>query len=213
MPNLQKQIENLMIEMSSQVPQAILDIFQRSIEELKEDNIGKNSLLVGELMPSFNFKNTNEEEVSLDKSLGENKKLIIAFFRGNWCPFCSLELQALNKSFDKLQSKGFGLIAISPQTTQYNKEIKKNLKLNFEILSDAKSQYAKELGIDFTLQDYAVPHYKALGIDLKKLNADDQNRLPIPAVFVIDSNKVIKYKFVDSNYMNRVNIEELFTIE
>ncbi|WP_051552743.1 hypothetical protein [Bacteroides propionicifaciens] len=80
MPNLQKQIENLMIEMSSQVPQAILDIFQRSIEELKEDNIGKNSLLVGELMPSFNFKNTNEEEVSLDKSLGENKKLIIAFF-------------------------------------------------------------------------------------------------------------------------------------
>ena len=45
MPNLQKQIENLMIEMSSQVPQAILDIFQRSIEELKEDNIGKNSLL------------------------------------------------------------------------------------------------------------------------------------------------------------------------
>ncbi|WP_051552742.1 peroxiredoxin-like family protein [Bacteroides propionicifaciens] len=135
------------------------------------------------------------------------------FFRGNWCPFCSLELQALNKSFDKLQSKGFGLIAISPQTTQYNKEIKKNLKLNFEILSDAKSQYTKELGIDFTLQDYAVPHYKALGIDLKKLNADDQNRLPIPAVFVIDSNKVIKYKFVDSNYMNRVNIEELFTIE
>jgi peroxiredoxin len=48
-----------------------------------------------------------------------------------------------------------------------------------------------------------------LGIGLSEYNENDNNELPVPAVFVIDTNGVITYKFIDTNYMNRIDIQEL----
>jgi peroxiredoxin len=65
------------------------------------------------------------------------------------------------------------------------------------------------LGIDIELQEFVIPHYKAMGIDLLQINQTEQYSLPIPAVYVLDSHATITYKFVNPDYMKRVNIEEL----
>lgn len=54
-----------------------------------------------------------------------------------------------------------------------------------------------------------MPFYNALGIDLTNFNKNNENSLPIPAVFVVNENGKIIYKFADANYMNRVDIDEL----
>lgn len=208
MKNLEQQIEELNENLAKQLPIEILEVFGKSIQDLKTKNIEENSINTGDMFPDFSLPNTNNEIVGL-KELLKNGKVIVAFFRGSWCPYCNLELKTLQDNLKQITDKKVTLIAISPQTADYNEELKNNHNLGFELLTDGKNILAKQLGISFRLQDYAIPAYSSLGIELSEYNENDNNELPVPAVFVIDTDNSITYKFVDTNYVNRVNIQEL----
>jgi peroxiredoxin len=205
---LAQQIEELNENLAKQLPIEVLEIFSKSIEELKTQGIGDGSLKIGERFPDFNLPNTNDETVEL-KELLKNGKVIVAFFRGSWCPYCNLELKALQEDLKQIVDKKTELVVITPQKSDYSNELKNNHQLDFELLTDKDNALAKQLGISFELQNYVIPTYKSLGIDLSNYNDNDNNELPIPAVFVIDTDYHITYKFVDANYMNRINIQEL----
>lgn len=209
MTNLRKQIENLNNNMAEQVPQPVLDIFARSITELKQDNIESRSAKVGDAIPSFSLQNAKGETVDLDELLSKHDKIVLAFFRGVWCPYCNLELRALQQELARIEAENVKLVAISPQMGAFNEVVVTDNTLTFDVLTDANNAYAKQLGIDFELQDFAVPVYEQMGIDLQKFNNNDENSLPMPAVFVVDKQKTITYSFVDANYMNRIDIDEL----
>lgn len=208
MKDLENQIEELNENLAKQLPREVLEVFGKSIQDLKTKNIEENSIATGETFPDFSLPNTNNEIVKL-KELLQNGKVIVAFFRGSWCPYCNLELKALQDSLKQITDRKATLVAISPQTPDYNEELKGNHILDFELLTDKDNALAKQLGISFGLQDYVVPTYGSLGIELSEYNENDNNELPVPAVFVIDTNGSITYKFVDTNYMNRINIKEL----
>lgn len=208
MKNLKLQIEELNENLAQQLPTEVLEVFSKSIQDLKAKNIEEKSISIGNLFPDFSLPNTNDETVQL-KELLKNGKVIVAFFRGSWCPYCNLELNALQDNLKQIADREAALVVISPQTSDYNEELKGNHNLDFELLTDKNNALAKQLGISFGLQEYVVPTYNSLGIDLSEYNENENNELPVPAVFVIDINGSITYKFVDSNYMNRINIQEL----
>ncbi|MEA9414176.1 peroxiredoxin-like family protein [Flavobacterium sp. PL02] len=205
---LAQQIEELNENLAKQLPTEVLEIFSKSIEELKTQGIEESSIGIGERFPDFSLPNTNDETIEL-KELLKNGKVIVAFFRGSWCPYCNLELRALQENLKQIVDKKAKLVVISPQKPDYSKELKNNHQLDFELLTDKDNALAKQLGISFKLQNYVIPTYKSLGIELSNYNENDNNELPIPAVFVIDTDYLITYKFVDTNYMNRINIQEL----
>jgi peroxiredoxin len=205
---LAQQIEELNENLAKQLPIETLEIFSKSIQELKTQGIEDNSIGIGERFFDFSLPNTNDETIEL-KELLKNGKVIIAFFRGSWCPYCNLELQALQKSLKQIVDRKAELVAISPQKPYYSKELKNNHQLDFELLTDKDNALAKQLGISFELQNYVIPTYDSLGIKLSNYNETENNELPVPAVFVIDTDYRITYKFVDTNYMNRLNIQEL----
>ncbi|OUL61684.1 peroxiredoxin-like family protein [Flavobacterium sp. AJR] len=205
---LAQQIEELNENLAKQLPIEVLEIFSKSIEELKDQSIEESSIEIGERFPDFCLPNTNDETIEL-KELLKNGKVIVAFFRGSWCPYCNLELRALQENLKQIVDKKAKLVVISPQKPDYSKELKNNHQLDFELLTDKDNALAKQLGISFKLQNYVIPTYKSLGIELSNYNENDNNELPIPAVFVIDTDYLITYKFVDTNYMNRINIQEL----
>lgn len=208
MKNLNQQIEQLNENLALQLLPEVLQVFSQSIQDLKTDKIEENCINTGDLFPDFCLPNSNNETVCL-KELLKNGKVIVAFFRGNWCPYCNLELKALQDKLKDIAEHKITLVGISPQTTNYNEELKSNLDLDFELLTDKDNNLAKQLGISFKLHDYVIPVYESLGIELSEYNGNNDSELPVPAVFVIDINGKIIYKFVDSNYMNRINIQEL----
>lgn len=208
MKNLKQQIEELNENLANQLPAEVLEVFGKSIQDLKAKNIEDSSIGIGDTFPNFNLPNTSEETVQL-KELLKNGKVIVAFFRGSWCPYCNLELKALQDNLKQIADRKATLVAISPQTPDYSEELKGNHNLDFELLTDKNNTLAKQLGISFGLQDYVIPVYGSLGIELSEYNENNNNELPVPAVFVIDTNGSITYKFVDTNYMNRINIQEL----
>lgn len=209
MTNLQKQIENLNNEMSSQLPKETLLAFSNSIVDLKNKGIENNCIKEGMKVPRFVLKSVKGTIIDSDNLFGEYDTIVIVFFRGVWCPYCNLELRALQTSLDKIENGKVKLLAVSPQKIKHSLSMMENNEISFDILFDENNVFAQQLGISFQLQDFVVPHYQQLGIDLREYNGDNQNTLPVPAVFVVDKNYNITYSFVDTNYMNRIDIDEL----
>ena len=208
MNELAKQIEQFNNELATQVPQEVLEAFGKSIEDLQKKKIEEKSIKLGEIMPEFLLPNVKNEIINSNEIL-KNGKMIIAFYRGSWCPYCNLELKMLQDHIPKIKDKNATLVAISPQSPDNSLTVVEKHNLTFEVLTDTDNLFAKQLGISFELQDFVLPYYQALGIDLMHFNKNNDNSLPVPAVFVIDQNGKIIYKFVDANYMNRIDIDEL----
>ncbi|MDR2146305.1 MAG: AhpC/TSA family protein [Tannerella sp.] len=208
MKKLSQQIEELNSNLSTQLSPEVIDTFGKSIHDLKTKNMEENSIRVGEKFPDFILFNADNQIINLTDLL-KKEKVVIAFFRGNWCPYCNLELKALQENSGKITGKKATLLAISPQKLDYSKELRSNHRLEFELLRDKDNALAKQIGISFQLQDYAIPVYRDLGINLFDFNSNNENELPVPAVFVVDTDQTIIYKFMDSNYMNRLDINEL----
>ena len=208
MNELAKQIEQFNNELATQVPQQVLEAFGKSIEDLQKKKIEEKSIKLGEIMPEFLLPNVKNEIINSNEIL-KNGKMIIAFYRGSWCPYCNLQLKTLQDYLTKIKDKNATLVAISPQSPDNSLTVVEKHNLTFEVLTDTDNLFAKQLGISFELQDFVLPYYQALGIDLMHFNKNNDNSLPVPAVFVIDQNGKIIYKFVDANYMNRIDIDEL----
>lgn len=208
MNTLAKNIEQLNQDLVSQLPQEILEAFGKSIEDLKTKNIEKNSIQIGERIAAFLLPNALGKMINSDEVL-KNNKMILAFYRGSWCPYCNLELKFLQENLSRIKEKNAVLIAISPQSPDHSLTMIEKKKLEFEVLTDSNNDFAEKLGITFQLQDFVLPYYQSLGINLADFNANNDNTLPVPAVFVIDENRTVSYKFLDVNYMSRVDVEDL----
>lgn len=208
MSKLAKQIEQFNNELATQIPQEVLEAFGKSIEDLKTKNIENNSKKLGEKIPEFSLPNAKNEIVHSAEIL-KSGKMVIAFYRGSWCPYCNLELKALQENISKFIDKKTTLVAISPQSPDNSLTVIEKHNLTFEVLTDKDNLFAKQLGITFELQDFVLPYYQALGIDISVFNKNKDNTLPVPAVFVVNEEGKIIYKFADANYMNRLNIEAL----
>ena len=103
---------------------------------------------------------------------------------------------------------GASLIAISPQSETFNREIADRHKLAFDVLSDPGNRVASQFGLTFTLPQDLREVYGGFGIDLKKYNGDDSWTLPMPARFVIDSTGIVRAADVNPDYTVRSEPEE-----
>ena len=209
MINLQKQIENLNEDLFQQLPSVITTAFADSIADLKNSGLENNCVKVGAKIKPFNLTATDGKTVSSEDLFKGSEKLILAFFRGIWCPYCNLEMKALQDWLPEITKNGVRLLGISPQQKEYNQTMKNDHQIQFDLFQDENNALAKSLGISFSLQDFVVPYYQSLGIDLAMYNNNSENELSVPAIFVVDKSYQITYSFVDTNYMNRVDIDTL----
>src|SRR3984893_15165720 len=138
-------------------------------------------------------------------------------YRGVWCPYCNMELQALEAAKPEFDKYGASLVAISPQTAPNSRKSVRQNKLSFPILSDAKSKVGAAFGLRFNLPDYLVELYKQLTHDLLKndlptFNADPSWTLPMPARYVIGQDGVILYSEVNPDYPRRPDPEDMIAV-
>ncbi|MGG7468118.1 peroxiredoxin-like family protein [Chryseobacterium arthrosphaerae] len=208
MNTLAKQVEQLNQELSSQLPQEVINAFGKSVDDLKTKNMEDRCIRPGEKMPEFILPNATGKMIDSNDILKKGK-MMLAFYRGSWCPYCNLALKFLQDNLSRIKDKNAVLIAVSPQTPDHSLSMAEKNKLGFEVLSDQNNDFAKKLGIVFQLQDFVLPYYRNLGINLSEFNNNDENLLPVPAVFVVDQDRRVIFKYLDVNYMNRVDVEEL----
>jgi peroxiredoxin len=139
--------------------------------------------------------------------------IVVSFYRGTWCPFCNLDLQALEDARPHIEATGASLIAISPQTGANSRRSIRQNQLGFPILSDPGNEVAADFGIRFSLPDYLVTLYRdTLNNDLAMVNGDASWTLPMPARFVIRQDGRIAYAEVNPDYTRRPDPAEVVTV-
>lgn len=188
-----------------------LDIMHRATAELIASGQALNARKAGDKAPEFTLKDPDGQSVSLAELLAKGP-LVVSFYRGAWCPYCNLELQALQEASPQIEARGAGIVAISPQTAPNSRRSRRDNKLTFPILSDEKSRIAAAFGLRFSLPDYLVELYKGFKNDLPTFNDDPAWVLPMPARYVIGTDGVIAYAEVNPDYTQRPDPSELLPV-
>lgn len=213
-------------ELDKQVPPEANQIMEDLILDLKQedyaakgpkmgDNIDDFTLpniylnkQVGEKVQDFILKTHLGEEVQLSKLL-TNGPVVVNFYRGGWCPYCDVELNALQRALPDIEANNGQLVAISVEAPDQAINTQATKKLDYLVLSDVDCKVAEQFGILFDV----TPNYDGLltnfGIDLKQHNQSDKSQLVIPATYVINSDMEVSYAFLDEDFRKRADIDEI----
>jgi peroxiredoxin len=169
----------------------------------------KRAILLGDKAPDFTLNNQLGVDVNLYKLL-EKGPVVLTWYRGLWCPYCNLHLQYLQRSLPEIKVLGANLLALTPEKPDGSLSLKEKYDLEFEVLSDIDNKVAKDYGIVFKLIDEVSDLYKnTFKLDLEAYNNTGSDELPIPATYVIDKSGVVRYAYVNPDYTQRANPEDI----
>ncbi|MFC3675415.1 peroxiredoxin-like family protein [Ferrovibrio xuzhouensis] len=193
------------------VPYSVIETMHRATAELIASGAAGRAKKAGDKVPAFTLKDPEGNSVS-SAGLLRKGPLVVSFYRGVWCPYCNMELQALEAARPDFEALGATLVAISPQTAPNSRKSVRQNKLGFPILSDVKGETGAAFGLRFSLPDYLVALYKGLKNDLPSFNDDPDWTLPMPARYVIGQDGTILYAEVNPDYTRRPEPEDMLPV-
>lgn len=181
--------------------------YREGIESVEKSGIVNSAKQLGDKAPDFTLNNALGKPVTLSELLNKGK-VVLTWYRGNWCPYCNLTLQALQEELSNFEAHGATLIALTPELPDESISTSEKHNLQFEVLSDVGNKVAKEYGIVFQLTDEVAEMYKQ-SFELNNHNGDESNTLPLAATYIINETGEIIYAFLDADYRNRAEPSEL----
>ncbi len=158
--------------------------------------------------PNFKGTDQNGRKVELKDALKKGK-VVLVFYRGQWCPSCNKYLQQLNDSLQAIQGLGATVIAITPETTENVAKTIEKTKASFSILSDEGLKIMKAYDVEFEVPANTLERYRNTGIRIDENNGANGNFLPVPATYIIDKESTVTYRFFNPDYKKRPSIQEL----
>lgn len=209
--SLKAQIDAFNVQKEANLPADVLALMNTTNEELIAQHIKNNALQVGDKVENFILANQLGKNVELVDLLKKGP-VIISFYRGVWCPYCNLELKALNNYLPQFKTKSAQLVAISPQLPDHTLTTSQKNELEFDVLSDVGNKVAEQFGLLFTLDKRIQELYTGFGIDFEQTYGDKTYQLPLPATYVINQNGVITYAFLNEDYTLRAEPSDVMAV-
>jgi peroxiredoxin len=185
--------------LAKQAPEAVVKTINEEIAKITAPK----ALWIGDRAPAFMLPDARGGELSLEAVLKQGPA-VIAFYRGQWCPYCDLQLRAYQEALSEIRALGATLIAISPQTQDESTSTVDKRGLSFAVLSDRNNAVARSYGVAFKLSAAMDALQKGFGVDLAKANGDAGDELPVPAVFIVAKDGRIAFAHVDTDFRRRL---------
>lgn len=187
--------------------------FMKGVDEIiaqaKAFQKGANALNLDQKAPRFELPNQHGEQVLLDELLAKGP-VVITFYRGSWCPYCNLQLKALQSRLPEIHALGAQLVAISPQAPDGSMSENDIRNMDFVVLSDQNADVAASYGVAWQVPEFLLEHMRVdRGLDLESLNNGNGSILPIPATFVLNSEGKVTWRYVDVDYRTRSEPEDI----
>lgn len=182
-------------------------IYQEGLVAVSESGVVESARNVGDTAPNFILKNALGKEVSLQDYLDKGP-VVLVWYRGGWCPYCNLNLHYLQEALPQIKAQGANLVALTPELPDQSISTSEKNELEFEVLSDVGNVVAKDYGVVFTLTDDVAKKYnKSFG--LNEHNGDTSNELPLAVTYIIGTDGIIEYAFLDADYRKRAEPTEI----
>ena len=188
-------------------------IFLTSVARSQQGNIASSAeeicpIKVGMTTPPLKLATVDGNLFDVNAAFGQQPTVLI-FYRGGWCPFCNLQLSQIRKIHPQLLSMGYQLIAVSADRVEKLAETMQKDSLGYTLLSDSKSTAAQAFGLAFRVEESTVERYKKNKMDLEEASGERHHILPVPAVFIVGTDGVVKFEYVNPNYRVRIDPDVL----
>ena len=135
---------------------------------------------IGQKAPDFELFDANKQPTKLSDSKGKN--VVLAFYPGAFTGVCTTEMCTFRDRFDSFNSMNAQVFGISVDVFFSQKVFSDTNNLNFPLLSDYTRETVNAYGV-------ALPNFAGM----EGYTASQR------AVFVIDKEGVIRFKWVGEN--------------
>lgn len=176
--------------------------------ELKERDIKNTCLKTGDYIPDFSLPDATGKTQNINK-LHDRQWLVLTFYRGQWCPFCNIQLRALQKHIVDIENIPARLVAISPQLPDKSLSLVEKHQLKYPVLSDAGNRVGKQFGLVYKVPEYLQKVFEKDGLHLEYYNGNGNIELPLPATYIINKEGKIVYHYVEVSPSDRLDPELL----
>jgi len=161
-------------------------------------------LLAGMKAPDFTVRDVKGDPFQFQADRLD-KPLVLTFFRGGWCPYCNLHLAEMRLAEKQLKEMGFKIWFISIDKPELLLESLDDPNIGYTIYSDSSLQATRAFGLAFRVDDELVKKYLAYGIDLEKASGESHHVLPAPATYIIGTDGIISFAYINPNYKVRLH--------
>jgi peroxiredoxin len=197
-------------EIRAQYPARIRDTWDRDSEALGHRDFSS-APAVGSQAPNFRLPDARGGAVELAE-LRARGPVVVVFYRGQWCPYCNLQLRAFQGALADFAAAGASLVAISPQTPDSSLTHAERDGLEFHLLSDVGNRVARDYGLVFTQPETSTAVSREIGLELRDYNGDDSHELPAASTFVISPDGTVLFTSVSGDYRWRIGPEEVLAV-
>ncbi len=204
-PSLSQQLAEKAAGFAKRAPADRRATFAKGIEDVRASGIEASAKQVGDDAVDGTLKGWKGDSVTLSE-LWSQGPVVLMWYRGGWCPYCNLQLRAMQQSLDKIENAGAKLVILTPELPEKAKETAEASGISIVALHDKDLALAKQYGIVFELPDAIAPMYQSR---LPQYNGNDALELPLSATYVINSSGKITYAFLDADYKKRAEPSEV----
>jgi peroxiredoxin len=185
-------------------------LYDALVQHLVDEGAANDALKVGDKIPDFMLASAEGHFVRSQDLLSKGP-VVLSFYRGRWCPYCSAELDALNAVASRVRDSGATLVAVTPEAGGEAIRTKFERKFDFEILCDLDNGLALECGLVFKVTPEVQKAYLETNLDLAKVYGNSSWFLPIPATYVVDGGGTIRGAYVNPDFRYRLDPAVIMT--
>jgi peroxiredoxin len=186
----------------------IRSLYDELVKHLTTAATAEGALKQGDPFPEFALPDLDGRFALLSELL-ERGPLVINFYRGRWCPFCSATVEAMSAAAPAIGAAGATVIGISPELGNLSFTENRAQSLNFRMLCDLDNGVALQCGLVFRLTDDLIADYRADGLDLAQVYGNGSWFLPIPASYIVLPDGSISRAYVNPDFRYRLDPEEI----
>lgn len=184
--------------------------YNEGLEAVANSGILEKALNVGDKALNFTLNNQNGEAVTLYNELKKGP-VVLTWYRGGWCPYCNINLHFLQERLPEFKKEGATLLALTPELPDQSLNTSEKHQLEFSVLSDVANAIGKQYGVVFKLTKDVAEIYQK-NFDLHAYNGDESDELPLAVAYVIDTNGIVKYAFLDADYRKRAEPNDVLQV-
>ena len=204
--SLQEQRRTLAETLGRERPELAAAV-DRLVTRLRYYGAGEAAPKIGDSMPSFVLPDEGDQQVSLEELLDHGPVAVI-FHRGHWCPYCRININALVAAHEVLPASA-RIVAIMPDQQKFVPDLERRSQVPFPILTDADSGYAMSLNLMIWVGAEIQRMMERWPLNSATFQGNSFWMLPIPATFVVGQDGLIKARFIDPDYRNRMMISDV----
>lgn len=184
--------------------------FDEELDRLRMVRLVEEGLALGDHLPDFRLADGAGRRWTSQELL-DRGPLVLALFRGGWCPYCDLTMAALEEARPAIEALGAMAVGIMPERAEYVAATVERRGIGYLMLSDPANRFARTCGLAYDLSPAHIRIHRERGRDFPALHDDTHWRLPVPAVFVVTPDARVAFAFADVDPARWPDPEELLT--